>query len=85
MQRTRRRWTRVVGLALAGVVAAAPALAARVASVSPSGEVAEVRQVVVRFDAAVVPAGDPRRPAPVTLSCNGATPPGDGRWTDDRT
>jgi len=74
-----------VALALAGLAAFGQAPAARVSGVSPSGEVAEVRQVVVRFDAAVVPAGDPRLPAPFTLSCNGATPPGDGRWTDDRT
>ena len=31
---------------------------------SPVGEVAEVRQVVVRFDEAVVPVGDPRRQHP---------------------
>ncbi len=79
---TARAWL-WAGLGLAGL--AGPALAARVASVSPVGEVAEVRQVAVRFDEAVVPAGDPRRPAPFTLSCRGATPPGDGRWTSDRT
>ena len=77
-----RAWLWAV-LGLAGL--AGPALAARVASVSPVGEVAEVRQVVVRFDEAVVPAGDPRRPPPFTLLCRGATPSGDGRWTSDRT
>jgi uncharacterized protein YfaS (alpha-2-macroglobulin family) len=66
------------------LASAGPALAARVASVSPTGEVATVRQVAVRFDEAVVPAGDPRLPAPFTLRCNGVTPPGDGRWTSDR-
>ena len=55
--------------------------AAKVASVSPSGEVAEVRQISVRFNEAVVPLGDPRLPAPFMLSCNGATTPaGDARW-----
>jgi uncharacterized protein YfaS (alpha-2-macroglobulin family) len=65
-------------------LAAAPAAAARVAAISPSGEVAEVRQVVVRFDAAVASAGDPRQSAPYALRCNGTAPPGDARWLDDR-
>jgi hypothetical protein len=64
--------------------AAHPVHAARVAGVSPSGEVAEVRQVVVRFDAGVAGFGDPRQPAPFKLVCNGATPPGDARWLDER-
>ncbi|MDZ7589870.1 MAG: MG2 domain-containing protein [Rubrivivax sp.] len=85
MQRI-RRWARAAsaGVLVAWLGLAGPALAARVASVSPAGEVATVRQVVVRFSEAVVPAGDPRLPAPFTLLCNGAKPPGDGRWTSDR-
>ncbi|MBK9364018.1 MAG: alpha-2-macroglobulin [Rubrivivax sp.] len=72
----------LVGGALwAGV---AMAQAATIAGVSPQGEVAAVRQVVVRFDQAVVPAGDPRRPDPVTVSCEGAPVTGSGRWLDDR-
>ncbi len=74
----------VVPAALAALALAAPATAARVASVSPQGEVAEVRQVVVRFSEAVVPAGDPRQPAPFTLQCEGGTPAADGRWANDR-
>jgi alpha-2-macroglobulin len=58
--------------------------ALRVESASPSGEVAEVRQVVVRFDAAAVRAGDPRAAAPFTLQCNGQAPAGSARWLDDR-
>lgn len=60
--------------------------AARVSRVSPQGEVAEVRQIVVRFDAAVVPAGDPRLPAPFELRCNGAAaaPEGSGRWLNEK-
>ena len=72
-----------MGLAALGCAGQA-AIAARVASVSPQGEVAEVRQVVVRFSDAVVPAGDPRLPAPFSLSCQGAQPAGEGRWTSDR-
>ncbi len=54
-------------------------------AVSPQGEAADVRQVSVRFDSAVVPAGDPRLPPPFTLQCNGTTPPGTARWANERT
>ena len=72
---------------LAGALglASASAQAARVASVTPQGEVPLVRQVVVRFDRAVVPAGDPRRPAPFALRCGGQAQAGDARWSDERT
>lgn len=60
------------------------ALAARVASVSPSGEVAEVRQVQVRFDTPVVTMGDLRAAAPYALACNGSRVEGDRRWLDDK-
>jgi uncharacterized protein YfaS (alpha-2-macroglobulin family) len=63
---------------------ALPGLAVRVVGVSPQGEVAEVRQVLVRFSEAAVPAGDLRQPAPFTLSCLGSTPAGSARWLDDR-
>lgn len=58
------------------------AQAARITAVTPAGEVPEVRQVSVRFSEAVVTAGDPRLPAPVTLQCSGGAPAGDGRWLD---
>lgn len=64
---------------------AASSHAATIASVSPQGEVAQVRQVVVRFSEAVVPLGDLRQPDPVDLACTGTTPPGTGRWANDRT
>ncbi|MDO9072108.1 MAG: MG2 domain-containing protein [Rubrivivax sp.] len=76
-------------IARGGAIAAAlalfssPVLATRVLSVSPQGEVAEVRQVLVRFDAAVVPAGDPRAPAPFVLRCAGNTPAGQARWLNE--
>jgi hypothetical protein len=69
---------------LAAWACSGDAAAARVSQISPQGEVAEVRQVTVRFDSAVVPAGDPRAAAPFTLQCNGRTPPADARWLDDR-
>ena len=74
-------------LLLSASLAALAALAvqaAGVASVSPQGEVVAVRRVVVRFDAAVVPFGDPRLPDPMVVASEGATPPGSGRWIDAR-
>lgn len=64
---------------------AALAQAASISSVSPQGEVAQVQQVVVQFDEAVVAFGDLRLPDPATLACNGAAPAGSGRWSSDRT
>ncbi len=70
--------------AFLAVIGAGAAQAARVIQVSPQGEVAEVRQVAVRFDAGVVPQGDLRLPAPFALSCNGRAPAGEARWLNDR-
>jgi len=58
--------------------------AASVAGVSPQGEVAQVRQVTVKFSAPVVAFGDPRLPDPFSVSCTGAAPSGSGRWSDDK-
>ena len=80
----RRAASATLWTVLAALGSSHPAHAARVTQVSPQGEVAEVRQVMVRFDAAVVPAGDPRLAPPYTLLCNGSTPAGDARWLNDR-
>ncbi len=64
--------------------ASVPAQAASIASVSPQGEVAQVRQVTVKFSEAVVAFGDLRLPDPMSLSCQGAVPAGAGRWASDR-
>jgi hypothetical protein len=74
---------------IGGVVAAlaafvSPAHALGVVGVSPQGEVAQVRQVTVKFSEAVVAFGDPRLPDPFAISCAGAVPPGAGRWASDR-
>jgi uncharacterized protein YfaS (alpha-2-macroglobulin family) len=57
-------------------------------TVSPSAEVAEVRQIRLRFSEAVVAAGDPRLPAPATLRCSGGagvtSPGGSARWASAR-
>ena len=64
---------------------AAPVLAlAATVSVSPVGEVAQVRQVTAKFSEPVVPLGDLRLADPFTLACEGKVPPGAGRWVDDR-
>ncbi len=70
--------------AVAALLAAAGTHAATIASVTPRGEVAQVRQVTVKFSEPVVPFGDLRLPDPMTLACQGAAPAGAGRWASDR-
>ena len=58
-------------LIAAGMAAAAlPAHALQIISLSPQGEVARIRQVVAKFDDSAVNFGDPKAPAPLTLSCS---------------
>lgn len=78
-----QRW---IVAAAAGLCALAgqSAYAASIASVSPQGEVAQVRQITVKFSESVVPLGDLRLPDPMSLSCQGATPAGSGRWANDK-
>lgn len=64
---------------------ALPASALQIISLSPQGEVAQVRQVVAKFDDSAIRFGDPDAPAPLTLSCSDAqATKGNGRWTSDR-
>jgi uncharacterized protein YfaS (alpha-2-macroglobulin family) len=82
-----KRWQglkRTVMVALLALGAAGAAGAARLVQASPQGEVAQVAQVRLRFDEAVVRFGDPRLPAPVEVQCQGAAAVGNGRWTSDR-
>ncbi|MFT4242600.1 MAG: MG2 domain-containing protein [Acidovorax sp.] len=61
------------------------AQALQITSFSPQGEVARVRQVVAKFDMAAVNFGDPKAPAPLSLSCSDAdATQGTGRWTGER-
>ena len=61
------------------------AQALQVTSVSPQGEIARVRQIAVKFDDSAVNFGDPKAPAPVSLSCSDAqATQGSGRWISDR-
>eukprot|EP01034_Spumella_vulgaris_P009032 gene9032-11469_t len=59
--------------------------ALQVTSLTPQGEVARVRQVVVKFDEPAVSFGDPKAPPPVSLNCSDAqATQGTARWTNDR-
>ena len=61
------------------------AQALQLVGVSPQGEVAQIRQVVAKFDAAAVNFGDPKAPAPLRLSCSDpVAAKGTGRWTNER-
>jgi uncharacterized protein YfaS (alpha-2-macroglobulin family) len=63
-----------------------PAAGASVESFSPTGHAKQVRQVSVRFNAAMVALGDPRLPDPFDVACPqlGKGSFGKGRWADDR-
>ncbi|MDR5811927.1 MG2 domain-containing protein [Caballeronia sp. LZ019] len=62
--------------------------AARAVSVSPQGKVAQVRQVVVKFDEAMTAFGSPAAAPPGKLACDGApaaATAGSARWIDEKT
>ncbi len=72
-------------LFVAALGAALPAHALQIVSLSPQGEVAQVRQVVAKFDVAAVNFGDPKAPAPLTISCTDAqASKGNGRWISEK-
>ncbi|MDO5692386.1 MAG: MG2 domain-containing protein [Pseudomonadota bacterium] len=69
---------------LAGTTALG-AQALSITSLSPRGEVSQVRQVVAKFSENAVNFGDPRAPAPLTVTCdNAAASRGQARWTSAR-
>jgi uncharacterized protein YfaS (alpha-2-macroglobulin family) len=73
-----------LGLAALALSATA-AQALQITSVSPQGEVARIRQVVVKFDEDAVKFGDPGAPAPVSVRCSdAAASEGNGRWSSSR-
>ncbi|WP_406953022.1 alpha-2-macroglobulin family protein [Paraburkholderia guartelaensis] len=80
-------WTLALALVLGLCMAWAwRAYAARAVSVSPQGTVAQVRQVVVKFDEAMVAFGAPDAKDPARLQCsNAAASAGQGRWIDGKT
>ena len=85
--RTQRVWPAapwVWAVLCLGGFAASPVQAARVTSVSPQGEVASVDQVVVKFDEAMVPVGDPRAQAPAAVKCTDTSLAGEGHWLEPK-
>jgi alpha-2-macroglobulin len=68
------------GLTFIGLAAHAVSIVAA----TPQGEVAQVRQVTVKFSASVVAFGDPRLADPFSVLCQGKPPAGAGRWASDR-
>ncbi|CAM3564362.1 alpha-2-macroglobulin family protein [Polaromonas hydrogenivorans] len=72
-------------IAALAAAAALQAQALQITSLSPQGEVAQIRQVVAKFDEAAINFGDPKAPAPLTLNCSDAqASKGAGRWISDR-
>ncbi len=64
---------------------AASAQAFTVTSVTPQGEVSQVRQLVAKFSENAVNFGDPKASAPLKLSCDNASASrGQGRWNSAR-
>ncbi len=84
MRSVKRVWSTAVAMALAATIVMSPAQAATITAVTPQGEVAQVRQISVKFSEAVVALGDLRQLDPMTLACQGAVPAGAGRWANDR-
>ena len=73
----------IVACGLAASACSANAL--QIVSLSPQGEVAQVRQVVAKFNESAVNFGDPKAQAPLTLRCSDAqVTQGTGRWLNDR-
>ncbi|RZI93957.1 MAG: alpha-2-macroglobulin, partial [Variovorax sp.] len=69
----------------AGSLLALPSHALSITSLTPQGEVARVRQIVAKFDQAAVNFGDPKAPAPLSVSCSDAAAgKGTGRWTGEK-
>jgi hypothetical protein len=69
---------------LLGLLAGA-AQAFQISSLSPQGEVDQVRQLRLRFDEAAIDFGQPQAPAPLALRCDDAgASRGSGRWLNER-
>lgn len=80
-------WRSAIAVALCFMTTLAwRADAARVTRVSPQGKVAQVRQVIVKFDESMVAFGAANLPAPARVRCNEASASaGQARWIDDKT
>ncbi|QGZ63514.1 alpha-2-macroglobulin family protein [Paraburkholderia acidisoli] len=87
IRRIRGGWTLALLAALALYVSGTwRADAARTLSVSPQGTVTQARQVVIKFDEAMVAFGAPDAKDPARVQCNpAAAGAGQGRWIDEKT
>ena len=75
--------SKMMAVLMAAVALQAQAL--QITHLSPQGEIAQIRQIEAKFDAAAVNFGDPKAPAPLRLSCtDAAASKGTGRWTSER-
>ena len=75
--------TTIIGCLLA--LTSLSSQAFQITSLSPQGEVAQVRQVLAQFDASAIAFGDPKAEAPLSITCNNAeASQGAGRWVSDR-
>jgi uncharacterized protein YfaS (alpha-2-macroglobulin family) len=73
-------------LAIAAIAGMPQARAARLLAATPEGEIARVRQVVLKFSDPMVPLGDPQAAAPAAVSCTDKSEAkGTGRWQNERT
>ncbi len=84
----RQKWTWAAAMVMLGLLAVFTwrADAARITSVSPQGKVAQVRQVVVKFDEAMIAFGTATAPAPAQVHCNdAAASSGQSHWVDEKT
>ena len=73
----------IIAALLAATALQAQAL--QVTSLSPQGEISQVRQVVAKFDGPAINFGDAKAPAPLAVRCNDAqAAKGSGRWISDR-
>ena len=86
--RHRLRWP-IRMLLLASIASWDMALALKPIQMTPQGEVAKVREFVVKFDKAAVTAGNPGAAAPFAIQCNGGAgakiPAHNGSWRNAST
>lgn len=80
-----KRDIRSLLLLAVGAVCAQQAVALQITALTPQGEVSRVRQLVATFDQAAVNFGDPKAPAPLSVSCSDTQAgKGTGRWTGEK-
>ncbi len=87
---TRAALLALLSLSLSAVILTTAAFrnsadAAKITQVSPQGKVTQARQVVAKFDEAMIAFGGPAAKAPAQVHCSGGASAGSGRWIDEKT